>query len=205
MARSITSSVRDHLENSTIQPALFVKLEFDGKYGVVRVWTGVGDVTMDGEIYSGIGNLGGISAYKETSELKATGMSFTLGGIHSSLISVALAENYQQRRVTMWIAFFDSEISPGLLDDPMIIFRGRMDTMDIKRGPETSVVQINAESIFMALERAPMKRYLPEDHNIFGLAPSSLGGFTVYDKGFDYMPTIQDKQVYWGGLGPSNV
>lgn len=205
MARSITSSVRDHLDKEVLNFAIFVKLEFDGKMGAVRVWTGIGDVTFEDEVYSGIGNLGGISNYTETTELKASGMSFSLSGIPTSQLSLALAENYQQRRATMWIGFFDDTISPGLLDDPVLLFRGRMDTMDIQRGAETSVVQVNAESIFMALERAPMRRYLPEDHNIFSLAPSEFGGFTVYDSGFDMVPNIQDAKIYWGGPGPTNV
>lgn len=205
MARSLTSSVRDQLTKTVVRPAVFVKLEFDGPWNDVNVWSGVGPITFDGAIFTGIGSLGGISSYTETTELKATGMSFSLSGIPSSQISLALGENYQQRRATMWIGFFDDTISPGLLDDPIIIFRGRMDTMEISRGSETSIVQINAESIFIALERAPMRRYLGEDHNMDSMAPSSLTGFTVYDKGFDQVPNIQDYKAYWGGPAPSNV
>ena len=202
MARSLTSSIRDQLLSRDIKPCLLLKLEFTGKAGDVNVWNGAGDLSFNGDVYAAVGNLGGVSSYQETTELRANGMSFTLSGIPSSLISLALDEEFQQRRATLWIGFFDDSVSPGLLNDPIVIFRGRMDTMDIQRGPETSVITINAESIFIALERAPMRRHMAEDHNLDGLAPSASSGFTVYDKGFDQVPNIQDQKIYWGGPSP---
>lgn len=203
MARLLTSVIRDEVQDEEVEPVLIAKLEFSGKAGDVRVWTGVGDLTFDGETYTGIGNLGGIGAVEETTELRATGLAFTMSGIPSSQISLALSEEFQQRRATLWLGFFDSSVSPGLLNDPVIIFRGRMDTMDIVPGPETSVVTINAESIFMALERAPMRRYMPEDHNVDSLIVGAQK-FIFYDKGFDFVANIQDAQIYWGGPGPTN-
>lgn len=199
MARSVTSSVRDQLFRNDVQICLILKMEFSGKAGDVLVWNGIGDLSFNGEVYSGVGNLGGVSSYTETTELKANGMSFTLSGVPSSLISLALQEEFQQRRATLWLGFFDDSVSPGLLDDPIIIFRGRMDTMDIVRGAETSSVSISAESIFIALERAPMRRYMSEDHNLDRLAPTASGGFTEEDWGFNQVPNIQDQKIYWGG------
>ena len=202
MARSLTSSMRDQLLADSVAVCLLANFEFDSKAGALRVWSGIGDLTFDGETYFGVGNLGSISAITETTELKATGMSFSMSGIASSQISLALNEDFQQRRVTLWLGFFDSSVSPGLLNTPIILFRGRMDTMDIQRGPETSTITINAESILIALERAPMRRYLSEDHNVDGLAPPESSGFTVYDNGFNKVPNIQEIGLRWGGGGP---
>lgn len=202
MPRSMTSSMRDQFQADNIYFCYIVKMELDGKAGDLRVWSGIGDLTFDGETYSGVGNLGNISSITESTELKANGMSFALAGIPSSQISLALDEEFQQRRVTLWLGFFDDSVSPGLLNEPIILFRGRLDTMEIVHGTETSTIQVNAESVLIAMERAPMRRYLPEDHNQDRFADSSLSGFTVYDRGFNYVPNIQEQQIYWGGPSP---
>ena len=72
--------------------------------------------------------------------------------------------------------------------NPMIIFDGFMDTMNIVDQTSTAIVQIAAESALISLQRPKVRRYTDEDQKIDH--PT--------DDGFNFVPTIQDKLITWG-------
>ena|SRR6056297_3258541 len=93
--RDITTVVQNALDDAVIEP--FFAVEFDFSSGPVRVWTGVGEATIDGNTYTGTGTLLGISSVEETSEIAVRGVTLTLTGVPSEVISLALQEPYQGR------------------------------------------------------------------------------------------------------------
>lgn len=194
MARSLTSVIRDQVSSSAVELAFLAKFRFDS--GDQNVWTGIGDLIFNGDTYLGIGNLGSISSYKETQNLKAEGITFTLSGNIGSNISKALDEEFQNRICTLWLGFFDTAVSPGLLNDPIIIFQGRMDNMPIDHGSESSTVSIQAENVLVSLENAVNRRYTPKDHALDKFIADD--GTVVNDKGFNFVATLEDKEIVWG-------
>ncbi len=201
MARSLTSVIRDQIVSDSVELAFLAKFRFDS--GDQNVWTGIGDLTFSGDTYQGIGNLGSLSTYKETQDLKAEGMTFTLSGNIGSNISTALDEEFQNRICTLWLGFFDNTVSPGLLNDPIIIFQGRMDNMTIEHGSETSSVTIHAENILVSLEHAINRRYTPKDHNLDEFRKgANQSGDILNDKGFDFVTVLDDKEILWGVSNP---
>ena len=198
MARDLTSVIRDQVSSDSVEMAFLLKLRFDS--GDQNVWTGIGDLIFNGDTYQGIGNLSSISQYNETQSIQAEGMTFTLSGNIGSNISTALTEEFQNRICTFWVAFFDDNVSPGMLNDPLIIFQGRMDNMLINHGSETSTVSIVAENIFISLEHAINRRYTPSDHNIDDF--TNANGDIIFDKGFDFVATLADKEIFWGVKNP---
>jgi hypothetical protein len=183
--------------------ALLFKMRFDS--GDQNVWTGIGDLTFNSDTYQGLGNLITVSNYRETQTLRAEGMAFTLSGNIAANLSTALTEEFQGRVCTLWVAFFDNDVSPGMLNDPLIIFQGRMDTMEIDHGSEQSLIELRAENVLVSLEHASNRRYTPDDHNI---GPDSstftdANGVEFFDKGFDQVSILEDKEIVWGRPNPS--
>jgi len=63
-----------------------------------------------------------------------------------------------------------------------------MDEMNIDEGPETSSIEVKVENKLIDLERARVRRFTS------GYQKSKYPG----DKGFDFVESIQDKEVVWG-------
>ncbi|MCH8158041.1 MAG: hypothetical protein IID18_09900, partial [Nitrospinae bacterium] len=59
MARNLAPAMITAIQEKTGQPFLLVKIETDA--GDVRVWSGLGNLTSNSELYIGTGKLGTIS------------------------------------------------------------------------------------------------------------------------------------------------
>ena len=100
MTRSSTTAFNNAIAADNVDPFFAVKLEFES--GTSRFWTGVDDISFEAgsgsETFTGVGDLLSVSAVEETNDIEAGGVSFSLSGINSSLISLTLSENYQGRK-----------------------------------------------------------------------------------------------------------
>lgn len=168
--------------SASLAPFMAVDLDFDS--GNVRLWNGYGDLTIGSDTYTGAGTLLAISSIEESNEIKANGVTMTLSGIDSSLLSIALTENYQNRSAIIFIG--------TIADDQTVsayqIFAGRLDTMTMEDGGETSTITVTAENRLIDLERPRVRRFTSEDQK------SLFAG----DKGLDYVNDLQDKTLDWG-------
>lgn len=183
MTRGLTPAVAAAIAAPVVPLALAAKFEFDT--GHVRLWTGVHDLTLLGEVYTGAGQFLSASGVRESSEVRADGVTLTLSGLDASIISVALAENYQGRPATLYFVAFDA--AGAVLPDPVGIYRGRMDTMEIEEGGSSATISLAVESNLIDLDRPRERRYTPEDQK------ADFPG----DLGFDFVTVIQDKEVVW--------
>lgn len=181
MSRNLTAAMVTEVTGTTLTPVFFVKFEFDS--GAVRFWSGLGDKTFNAEVYTGSGDLFAIAPPEETQQLKATNANFTLSGIPSSIISLALAEPYQGRLVTLWFAVLDD--AGAIVADPFAQFKGRMDIMEIQDQGDTAAITVSAESILVDLERPKIKNYTDEDQQ------SVFSG----DRFFEFVPQLQDMDI----------
>ncbi len=185
MARDLTASVITEVTAITTEPVVLGKFEFDG--GDLNLWTGIGNISFGGDVYTGAGDLVSVGTIVETQLVKAAGLTLGLSGIPSSIIAVALTENYQERPATLWLGFLDS--SKALISDPFIIFSGRMDVMEIDEKGELANIRISLENRLVDLERPKTRWYTPEDQK------DEFPG----DLFFDFVPTLNDgRQVIWG-------
>ncbi len=185
MARDITSgSKTESQKGSGAKPFLLAKLEFDG--GDFRVWSGRGDLPYASEIYTGVGDLGRISEVEEGIDQRAFGISLEISGIPPSNVSIALSEELQNRKAQVWLGFFDSNYV--LVADPVLLFKGRMDTMDVKLG-KTATIAVTAESRLIDWSRPRVRRYTDGDQR------ERFPG----DKGFQFISDATDKEIVWGG------
>lgn len=182
--RTLTTAVKAELTKGNIQIAVFVECVFDG--GPLRLWTGMGNFTLNGNVFAGVGSLAGISAIQESADdIRAAGVVLSLSGVPSSLISLILTEHFQSRPATIWLAFFTS--AWALIPDAVNLFTGRMDYPVLEDGGDTAKISVYVESELVDLERPRVRRFTHEDQ--WELYPG--------DRGLEYVASIQNMDVVW--------
>lgn len=189
MARTIASSILSKIGDAAVYPFYAIELEFDNN--PVYSWTGVGSITIDGNEYTGVANMLQISDVHETQDISAKGMTLTLSGIPSALLALALTEPYQGRICKVYLGFMTSWESPDASPDVMEVFSGYMDQMTIEEGAETSTIAVSVESRLIDLERPRTRRYTSENQKIRHAG----------DRAFDFIESMQDQRLVWGGNG----
>lgn len=185
MSRSLTTGLGNALQADTVAPILIAKINTAG--GDVRVWSGIGNLGFGGETYLGVGSFGGISEVEENTSLAAAGVSFSLSGIPQEMISLMLAQVQHNRPATVWLGALDLTTG-GLISSPYQVFTGYTDVPSIDEGAETASITLTAENRLIDLERPRTRRYTTEDQRIDDST----------DKGFDFVPSLQDATIIWG-------
>lgn len=176
MSRAVPTDILTALAQPEVEPFYAVEIDLDS--GPLRLWTGYGDRTIDGQTYTGGGNLVAISGLEEVADLSAKNITLMLNGMPSSVVSLALQEPYQRRKVrVLW----------GVrgVSDFVEVFSGSLNQMVIEDGPESGTISVTVDSKLVELERASNRRY------------TSLSHKTRYptDTFFDFVAQIQDKGV----------
>lgn len=184
MARNIDSALRVELTGSSVAPILLAKFSFST---VLNLWSGFGDIIFAGDTYIGVGHFGKISVIGETQLLRAAGVAFSISGIPSTNISLALTEDYSERVVKLWLGVISA--SRSLVGTPILLFAGRMDVMEINEQGETSNIKIKAENRLIDLERPKERRYTDKDQK----------NFFPNDEGLSFVSALNDgRKIVWG-------
>lgn len=185
MPRTVNSTVLTALLQDEV--SLFYAVELDFYNGttnqsyVVRYWTGVGDKTLNSNTYIGAGNLLSVSGLEEVSDLKATGITLSLMGVPSALVTAALDYEYHGREATV---YFGIKGNSNLTQ----IFAGYMDQLSIKDNVDSSTIEVKLESRLIDLDRVRPFRYTEEVQD----------GLYSGDTFFSVVQDLQDKKLNWG-------
>ena len=166
-----------------------IKAQFDSD--TIRLWTGIDDITINSETYVGAGDLLSIGDIEDTMEVKSSNCSFTLSGMDSTILNLALSEDVQNRKIFLFMGYLSggSNVSAG----EITLFSGRMTNIQIDDDPNGSRIVVNAENRLVDLNRPSNLRYTQASQQI-----TNSG-----DTGFKYVMAIQDQQIDWGR--PSNT
>lgn len=181
--RNLTSGVATSLAASQVRGVMFVEMDFPG--GFLRLNNSAQSMSWNGYIWLGVGRLGSIDAVGEGMTLEARSLKFAISGIDSANIATALGQQYQGRSCKMWLALLDEGYA--VLPDPVLVFAGRMDTMDIELGT-TATITVSAESRLADWDRPRVRRYNAADQAITD--PT--------DRGFEFVPQMVEKSLRWG-------
>src|SRR4051794_25522402 len=121
MTRDLSPENLDAATADVIAPLHFAELDFAS--GFVRVHTRLGTITWGGHDWLGVGQLGGVSAVEETTDLSRKTVSYTLSGIPGDMISVVLDEQYQGRPARLYLGLLDT-ITNQLAGTPELLDQG---------------------------------------------------------------------------------
>lgn len=186
MARlGFTPEVKALLRTGNVLLAAFAS--FDLRHTVARFWTGLGNYNFMGASWSGMGDMAGMSEIEETTELRATGMEFSLAGVPSTLGGRSLVDyvEFHTRsggEVEAWLALFDVT-TRAMIPDAKQIFAGTIDSPVIRISGSTFGVTIAAEGPLAGMNGTPGQRLNHETQR--GLFPG--------DMGFEFVSKIQKK------------
>ena len=209
MSRTLDANITSAITSDNIEPFFAFELAFDTT--TLYLYTGVGNITIGGNTYVGVGSILSFDNVEESSDIGAKSVSITLSGVPSSNLSLALSEPYQGREITilfgirnanlLFLASEDGEfiltqeggvldISSGGLDNDATstLFVGYIDQMDINEGPEVSTITVRIESKLLELNRSRVLRYTS------AVQKSLYSG----DKGFDFVDSLQGQTFNWG-------
>lgn len=186
MSRDLAAAALAAVQAEVVTRTIAVELDFPS--GFARYCGAPCDITISGNAFTGLGLLGSVSAVQEGAELRSYGLALSLTGIPADAISFALLEAYQGRSATIWEVLLDANNAP--VADPFIVFRGRMDQMDILLG-ETASVTLRVENRLTDWERARTRRYTAEDQK--AAHPS--------DEFFSFVPAVVETEIVWPAAG----
>lgn len=192
--RTISAANIAALDANHIKYVLFARLDFSS--GVQRYHTEIGPKTAvhpvhGSESYTGIGDFGGISGdVKESVTAAPTGIKLVLTGVNASLINTSITENYYRRDAEVMLGLEDA--SGNLVDDPVILFSGFMDKIDISLSQGLGQMTLSVESRGTNLLTASDVRFTDEDKQ------AEVNG----DLMAEYVYRMADLQLKWGGVNP---
>lgn len=164
-----------------------LKAEFDTD--TVLIHTGQGDLVIGGETYIGAGTLLAISDIEDSKELKSAGVTFSISGMDTEVLGYALNENYQNRPISLYMAF----VSGGTddVDGYLTLYKGRMINIDISDDVNGSNITLQTENRLLDLRRPSNIRYTKESQQYLYNGDTSL----------DQVAKVSQMNIEWGRGG----
>lgn len=184
MSRTATPQFLNALTEELVRPCIF----FEGVFasGTVRLWTGLTEIDWNGQTWLGAGVLMGIAAVEETTEVIANGTTVSLSGVPLDLVQIAIKEARQGLPGRVWVGLLTEDLQ--IIASPALVFSGRLDVPQITDGADSCTVTISYESRLLDLTVPREWRYTDQSQK--ALHPT--------DRGFEYVTSIQDKEIVWG-------
>lgn len=184
MSRSMTTDMLNALQERILRMTFFYEGNF--KDGALRLWNGIGDVAWDGHTWTGAGHLIKINNVEETSDIRAAGVSLSLGGVNPAMVSLCLLQARRNLIGRIWIGLTAADNS--IISDPTVLFQGRLDTMAVQDGAKTATIIVGYEHELITLEKARESRYTDKEQK--RLYPG--------DRGLEFISKLQDATIPWG-------
>ena len=164
-----------------------IKAEFDTD--TLRLHTGGGTLSINSENYEGAGTLLAISDIEDSKELKSAGVTFQLSGMDATVLGFALSENYQNRPITLFMAFTSG--GTNNVDGFMTLYSGRMMQADITDSSSGATITLQTENRLIDLRRPSNIRYTNESQQYLYSGDTSL----------DQIAQDTQMQLFWGRRG----
>lgn len=184
MSRGFTADFIAQLISSAKSVIIFFEGEFAS--GTVNLWTGIGDLPWDNKTWTGTGTLGKITPIEDATDIRATGITVSLTGMSTEIISIIMQECRTGKPGKVWLGFMDD--AGAVIADPSLAFVGRLDVPGVEDAGQTCSISIAYENKLRDLERARELRYTHENQQ--RLYPGDLG--------FEYVPSLQEWNGKWG-------
>jgi len=108
--RTLTAALASAIQETVVRPAIIYEGEFvdgEGNPAFVRLWSGIGTISWNGNSWLGVGNLIGLGEVKETTELQANSFEVWLSGVSSSMVALALTSSRKNRSGKVWLGLFE--------------------------------------------------------------------------------------------------
>lgn len=162
---------------------LLIRGQFDS--GDFAAFTGLGTLVWGGVTYLGTGQALQIGETATATGGEFSGLTISLVGVDPEVIAIAEVEEFQRRRVDVYLARFDDQ---GQIIEADTFFSGLADDMASDDDPANPVLVLSCEARALDLNRPRPFKYLPEDQQ------RRFPGDTF----FDLVAAIQNREDTWG-------
>ena len=179
--RDIPQAIIDALETAVIRPVFFVEILFQTPLRFTSLYS---SLSVGGQTYVGLGNLGSVDAVSEGSDLDPQQLSISIAGVSQASLAGALTEPYINRGVKVMVGLLDEQ--GGLLSDPFNYFVGKVDEMKVTYAKEGRITIICRDRL-ADWSRPRIERYTNAAQQ--ALYPG--------DKGLEYVSQVADKNIVW--------
>lgn len=183
MPRDMSVAMLAAIQSQVIQPAIFLQAQFLS--GIVYLWTGYGNISFNGQTWTGIGDMGSITAIEEGTDVQARGITLTLSGFNASLLANVLGEIQLGFPVIIYFGLFSAGV---LIPTPITSWAGRMDQSTVDVSGDTATLSINCENRLVEMNTARNFRYTNDQQVLTYPA----------DTAFTWIASIQARTIYWG-------
>ena len=184
MSRTLPEALATEFSSAELKPFQAVEIGFSD--GTVRFWTGYGQLTADSKTWEGVGQVLGISEAVEAADLSAEGITVTLSGLDTSVLSAILNENYKLRPCALYVGALDAD--DAVVSSLYKTFDGRIDTINIQEDSDKVTLVINAESRLIDLNRPRTRKLTDAEQQSRYPDDTSLAQVAL----------LADRQLDWG-------
>lgn len=192
MARAMTPAMLAAILAEDVQTIMLCEMEF--LTGPVQAWSGIGDLTTLGRTFQGVGAFGSVSPIEESGQTIPQGMELELNGVDEGIVAMSSDRTqYRGRAFRLWLGAMEDD-PETLIDDPVLIFAGRMQYMSGFYNGSNSAITLTVDSRLVNLRRPRIIRYVHEDQQ--ARYPGDLA--------FEGTATLAERPLYWGGPGPAS-
>lgn len=160
MPRNLDSSTISAIVSTVVCPVFLVSIAFSNE--TIYAWSGVGNLSWNGNTYTGVGQFGSVSAIQESSNVTAQGITLMLSGIPANLLDDSLGNLQFGQLAQVYLGFW-SIPNGALIGSPIPAFVGLVDQPQIDIDTKTVTISISVESRLADMQRAPGGRYTDQD------------------------------------------
>jgi len=180
VSRGLASPFVTALQAGHVQAFPLIEVGFDS--GTLYLCGLDHDVTWSGNTYTGALSILQIDPVRETAD-SYQGLRITLGGVTSTVLSLALQEPMQGRPITVRLAALDAS---GAMQVDANVWSGLLDVPEIEDGESPTVVLV-AEHIMATWDRPRVRRYT--DAQLQADYPGDLG--------LQYISAMEQARLAW--------
>lgn len=186
----VTTTFAAAIAAPVIRPFYLIQIEFTNE--TLYLWTGLGTLTWNGQIYQGAGTLLSIEGVSEDSEVVAKGVTLKLSGANSVIALEAINNIQRGLPVFIYLGLFEAD-GKTVVPNPVLDYVGRTDQPTIEDAGDSSTITLAIENALADMNRSVWRRYTDADQQLDH--PGDLG--------MQFVPNIQELQVYFGQLPQS--
>lgn len=181
--RSLQSAVLSAIQSTELQSVIL----YEGAWatGTARFWTGIGELSWNGQTWTGLGNLAGVSEISETAETRIEGVELSLSGVPTSELARALGSARQGLPCTLYFGVVGADGT--VTADTQFV--GRMDAVSFAEDGQGATITVRYVSRLADMRKANSRRYDDAD------LQAEYSG----DKGLEFIASIQDVSITFGG------
>ena len=186
MTRNLTSAVKTELATNDIRPVHLITIGFATPVNLTDCsFSLTSSVSGSSVTYNASDFILGISNHTEETDITKSSVSISLSGADQTFISTVLNENIVNDSVDIFRGFLND--SNALISDPFLLYRGKIDSFDIKETDKESIVGLQIVSNWADFEKKNGRK----TNN------TSQQRFFSADVGMDFSSqTVQD--IKWG-------